>query len=163
MIQEDETIEKTDMPDSQDTVTSCEEALSEPERCIPQDTVFLEQKIEKLERLVADYQNAQKRAEAEKANMYDFTVEKITKKLLPVLDNLERVLQNTPEDQQKNPVYQAVVAACVLMIKELQGVGVTSFSSLDAPVNPDMHEVLSQAPGPEGIVVIEFEKGYQLQ
>ena len=37
-----------------------------------------------------------------------------------------------------------------------------AFDSVGQEVDPDKHEVLSQAPGKEGIIVTEFEKGYML-
>lgn len=35
-----------------------------------------------------------------------------------------------------------------------------SFVSIGEEVNPDRHDVMTQAPGPEGKIVQEFEKGY---
>jgi molecular chaperone GrpE len=46
------------------------------------------------------------------------------------------------------------------MQKYLESQGVKSFSSIGEEVNPDRHDVMTQAPGPEGKIVTEFEKGY---
>ena len=40
--------------------------------------------------------------------------------------------------------------------------GVTSFESIGQELDPNFHEALSQCPGPVGIIVKEFEKGYSL-
>ncbi len=40
--------------------------------------------------------------------------------------------------------------------------GVQSFESIGHEVDTEHHEVMSQAPGKEGLIVMEFEKGYTL-
>lgn len=35
-----------------------------------------------------------------------------------------------------------------------------SFQSVGEEVNPDRHDVMTQASGPEGKIITEFEKGY---
>lgn len=48
------------------------------------------------------------------------------------------------------------------MQKYLESQGVKSFNSVGEEVNPDRHDVMTQAPGPEGKIVQEFEKGYTI-
>ena len=40
--------------------------------------------------------------------------------------------------------------------------GVRAFESVGHEVDTERHEVMSQAPGEEGIILTEFEKGYML-
>jgi len=47
-------------------------------------------------------------------------------------------------------------------VKQLESFGVKSFESVGQVADMECHEVMSQAPGKEGIVVLEFEKGYNL-
>lgn len=39
--------------------------------------------------------------------------------------------------------------------------GVKSFESLGADLDPNLHEALSQGVGPAGKIIVEFEKGYK--
>jgi molecular chaperone GrpE len=117
---------------------------------------------EALARANADYQNLLKRVEAERAEMSAYFTQNFTKKLLPTLDNLDRVVSGTPVELQTGAVYEGVKHAATGLSKVLETMGVQSFSSVGELLNPELHEALSQGPGPEGSIVAEFEKGYKL-
>lgn len=55
---------------------------------------------EALSRATADYQNLLKRSEGERLEMASYFTENFAKKLLPTLDNLDRVVDGTPKDLQ---------------------------------------------------------------
>lgn len=44
----------------------------------------------------------------------------------------------------------------------LESMEVVPFVSVGEELDPSLHDVLSQSPGPAGVVVKEFEKGYKL-
>ena len=46
------------------------------------------------------------------------------------------------------------------MEKYLESQGVKPFVSLGEEVDPEKHDVMTQAPGLEGKIITEFEKGY---
>ena len=46
------------------------------------------------------------------------------------------------------------------MEKYLESQGVKPFVSLGEEVDPEKHDVMTQAPGKEGKIITEFEKGY---
>lgn len=94
--------------------------------------------------------------------MGNYFTEKIAKKILPTIDNLERVLLGTPQELQQGSVFEAVKGAHTGLIKELESLGISSYSSVGKELDPTLHEALSQAPGPIGVIVLEFEKGYFL-
>jgi molecular chaperone GrpE (heat shock protein) len=65
----------------------------------PQETPDQISKLaDQLARLTADHQNYVRRAEQEKGEMGNFFTEKFAKKILPTIDNLERVLTGTPKE-----------------------------------------------------------------
>ncbi|MDP2395730.1 MAG: nucleotide exchange factor GrpE [bacterium] len=55
---------------------------------------------EMLARTMADYENFKKRVERDKMDMIFFLKSDIFKKILPRLDDLERILKNTPDDMK---------------------------------------------------------------
>jgi len=55
-------------------------------------------------------------------------------------------------------LYEGVVSLQKTLLKDLKGLGVSVFESLGEEVNPDKHEVMTQIPGKEGIILDEFEK-----
>jgi molecular chaperone GrpE len=49
-----------------------------------------------------------------------------------------------------------------LALRQLDLIGVKAFDSIWQEVNADLHDVMSQAPGQEGVIVTEFERGYKI-
>jgi molecular chaperone GrpE len=123
----------------------------------------LEKAQESAARATADYQNLLKRSELERAEMSFYFTENFAKKLLPTLDNLDRVVSGTPTESQNGPVYEGVKNAAAGLLKVLEGLGVSAFESLGVELDPNLHEALTQGPGPAGIIVSEFERGYKLK
>ena len=84
------------------------------------------------------------------------------RQILPRVDDLERILKNTPEDMHSWALYEWVVALQKSLLKDLKWLWVEAFDSIWKEVNPEMHEVMTQVPWDEGIIIDEFEKGYML-
>jgi molecular chaperone GrpE len=59
-----------------------------------------------LARSQADYQNLLMRVERDKTDMTFFIASNLLTKILPFVDNLERLIGNTPEDLQNNSLYE---------------------------------------------------------
>lgn len=114
-----------------------------------------------LARSQADFENFKKRTERDRVDMMFFLKADIFKKILPRVDDLERMLENTPEDQQ-NAVYKGLQVAHKKFADDLKNMGLEVFDSVGQEVNPDFHDVMTQAPGAENTIITEFEKGYKL-
>jgi molecular chaperone GrpE len=127
-----------------------------------QDTETIQKLTEALARANADYQNLLKRSESERKEMATFFTESFVKKILPTLDNLDRVVNGTPLESQTGAVYEGVKHATTGLNRTLEGMGVSAFVSIGSELDPSLHEALSQAPGPVWEIVSEFEKGYKL-
>ena len=117
---------------------------------------------EALARATADYQNLSKRVEGERLEMAAYFTENFAKKLLPTLDNLDRLVSGTPPELQTGAVYEGVKNANIGLAKVLESMGVKPFVSVGAELDPHFHDALSQGPGPAGVVTAELEKGYSL-
>lgn len=127
-----------------------------------QETETIQKISEALSRATADYQNLLKRTESERKDMANFFTENFVKKILPTLDNLERVVNSTPVEFQTDAVYEGVKHAAVGLNRTLESMGVSSFVSIGCELDPSLHEALSQAPGEVWKIISEFEKGYKL-
>lgn len=117
---------------------------------------------EKLARLQADYDNFKKRTERDREEMVFFINSKTFTKVLPRVDDLERILQNTPEDLRWNTLYTWVEALYKALIRDIEWLGIKPFISKWQKVDPERHDVMTQVPGEEWIIVDEFEKWYML-
>lgn len=117
---------------------------------------------EALARKQADYVNFQKRTERDREELWFFLTQKIITKILPTIDNLERIINNTPEDEKSWVLFEWVNSSYKNLLKTLEELNIKSFDSKWEKVNPDKHEVMTQAPWEEGVIVEEFEKWYIL-
>ena len=116
-------------------------------------------------RAAAEFDNARKRTAREREEYTRYANESLLRELLPVLDNFERALQAA----RGEPAAAAVTAGVELTQRELLRVlekfGVTSFSSVGQPFDPERHEAIARVPAqgqPEGTVVGETARGYLL-
>lgn len=116
-----------------------------------------------LARSQADYKNLVSRTERERLEMADFVTEKLVTKLLPSIDNLERLVSGTPESERSGALYEGVKSTLAGIVRTFESVGIVAFESVGKPLDPAFHEAVAQVPGNEGEVVTEFEKGYRLR
>lgn len=116
-----------------------------------------------LARVQADHENFKKRTERDKSDTIFFLKTDIFKKILPRLDDLERIIQNTPEDMRSGALYEGIISLQKSLLKDLRTLGVQSFDSKGEAIDPDKHEVMTQIPGEKDMILDEFEKGYMLE
>lgn len=119
---------------------------------------------DQLLRLAADFDNYRKRTRRELDDARKFGIEGLLRDILPVLDNFERALAATEEDDS-----HPLVAGIRMVMKQfrdvLQHYGVTGFDSLGEIFDPERHEALSQMPSAEheaGTILNEHERGYMI-
>lgn len=114
------------------------------------------------QRALAEFQNYRKRVERDRAAEQAAMKGDLIKKVLPVLDDLERALQNRPGDD-------AWVSGIELIQRKLQALleaeGVTRMEVEGSAFDPNFHEAIAQEPvdGAEsGRVVAVLQHGYML-
>lgn len=139
-----------------------EEVIEQQEEEIREDEWQIAKLKDMLSRVQADHDNFKKRTERDKQDMIFFLKLDIFKKILPRLDDLERIIKNTPEDMASWALYEWVIALQKTLLKDLSGLWVEAFESIGDEVNPDKHEVMTQVPGEEWKIIDEFEKWYML-
>lgn len=115
-----------------------------------------------LARTQADYENFKRRVDRDKEDMIFFLKSDIFWKILPRVDDLERVVTSTPEDLRGNVLFTGVETTLKSFLKDLEKLWVQSFDSKWETVNPDKHDVMTQVPWEEWIIIDEFVKGYTL-
>jgi len=66
--------------------------------------------LDKLAKTQADFMNFKARTERDKADMIFFLKQDIFKKILPAIDDLERIINATLDENKNTPIYEGVVA-----------------------------------------------------
>lgn len=110
----------------------------------------------------AEFQNYRKRLDRDNELMYTSMKGDIIKKVLPVLDDLERALQNrSTEDAWANGIE--------LVVRKFQNIleseGLKRIEALDAEFDPNFHEAISHEPtngAKSGHVIGVVQNGYML-
>ena len=118
---------------------------------------------DRLQRLMAEFDNYRKRTEKEKASMYDMGASTAIEKSLPVVDNFERGLASVPEDQRESAVYTGMDMIYKQLVKTLTDMGVEPMNAKGSEFNPNLHNAVMQAESdelPENTVAEELMKGY---
>lgn len=118
---------------------------------------------ETIARIQADNQNFKMRVERDRLDTMFFLKNDIFKKILPRIDDLERMIKDTPSENKTGTLYDWVLAIEKGLKRDLENLWVKQFISIWETVNPDKHEVMTQIPSDNPWVIVdEFEKGYML-
>ncbi|MBN1959836.1 MAG: nucleotide exchange factor GrpE [Deltaproteobacteria bacterium] len=119
---------------------------------------------EQLLRLAADFDNYRKRTTREQQEIREYGVTQLLQDILPVLDNFDRALYHTENDN--NPVIDGIRLVSKQLIDTLARHGVQSFVSLGESFDPERHEAIAQlavSSEQAGTIVEELQKGYMLR
>ena len=117
------------------------------------------------QRTQAEFANARKRFEKQRAEAYVNANADLVAKLLPLLDDFERALAAVPAGDRDDPWLAGVNLVYRKMIAVLEEMGVEPVPALGAPFDPNMHEALGQEPSDayeSGVVAREMRRGYRL-
>ncbi|HMD80261.1 MAG TPA: nucleotide exchange factor GrpE [Anaerolineales bacterium] len=122
----------------------------------------LAESVQGWQRAAADFQNYKKRVERDNEVMYASMKGDIIKKVLPVLDDLERAMQNRPADD-------AWANGIELITRKLQNIlnseGLKRIEAEGMPFDPNFHEAISHEHNEDfesGQVIAVVQNGYML-
>lgn len=122
----------------------------------------LEEKDDRIKRLIAEFENFKKRSSKERENLYSSIMGDIVTSFLPIIDNLEKAVQIKTSDEE----YKQGIELVLKQFKDvLEANGVKEIESVGHTFNPELHEaVTSVADDNLGIQEIkeEYRKGYMI-
>lgn len=120
---------------------------------------------EKFLRSCAELENFKKRSAREKDEFVKYSMERMVRELLPVLDNLERAVEHSKASQDFSGLVEGVDMTLKQFLQCLDKFGVMPVSAMGEGFDPTRHEAIMQVE--EGdydadTVVGEHQKGYIL-
>lgn len=122
----------------------------------------LEDKDDRIKRLMAEFENFKKRSDKERTGLYNSVMGDVITSLLPVLDNLEKAAKTETKDEQ----YKNGIEMVVNQFKDvLKNNGVTEIEAIGKKFDPSLHEAVSlvqDANLGEKEIKEEFRKGYMI-
>jgi molecular chaperone GrpE len=158
----DKNEDKEKNPDACNGAVPGETSTDDIEQEIEETRKKAEEYLASLQRTQADFVNYKRRTEQERQEFAAFANATLLKSILPVADDLERALENVPEDIEDHEWVEGIRLVERKFKSSLEGCGVKPVLALGMEFDPNFHEALRQDAGPEGMVVGEFQKGYLL-
>ncbi|PKR85123.1 nucleotide exchange factor GrpE [Heyndrickxia camelliae] len=143
---------------------------------VNEDTAALENKIQELEaklnesenrylRLRADFDNYRRRVQLDRESSEKYRAQSIITNLLPAIDNFERAMQITPENEQATQLMQGMEMVYRSILEALKQEGAVPIESVGKEFDPQYHQAIMQVEDENygsNIIVEEFQKGYVL-
>ncbi len=123
---------------------------------------------DRMLRAAAENENFKKRVERERQMSLKYAGETIFREMLPVVDNLQRavdqgITEGAPAEQNLAALQEGVQLTLKSLIATLEKFEVKSMDSVGKPFDPTHQEALTMAASdsvPANHVLTEFEKGY---
>lgn len=120
---------------------------------------------EDMLRTQAEMQNVRRRADLDVEKAHKFGVEKFANEMISVVDNLERALAASPEDEVTKALREGVEMTYQGFITSLAKFGVSVVNPEQEPFNPEHHQAMSMVENPDvapNTVIAVMQKGYLL-
>jgi molecular chaperone GrpE len=153
-VEADTTAETTDAPDSATQAYIAEMAAAMKKADDFKDAFMRER---------ADFQNYKKRIEAQMKDLRDNAAVETMLSLLPIIDDLERAMANTPPEMKDHPWMSGVNGIQRKFQRLLEEKTVMVIDPVGQPFDPNQHEavVMEDSDNVEsGHVVETLQKGY---
>ncbi|MBQ3035996.1 MAG: nucleotide exchange factor GrpE [Lachnospiraceae bacterium] len=138
-----------------------EESAEEPVKDKKQERI--DELEDKVKRQLAEFENFRKRTEKEKTTMFEAGAKSVIEKILPVIDNFERGLAITEEEDKTNPHVEGMNMIYKQLMTELDKLEVRPIEAVGQEFNPDFHNAIMQVESDEyesGVIAQELLKGY---
>jgi molecular chaperone GrpE len=120
---------------------------------------------DKLLRALAETDNVRRRAQRDREEHLKYANESLIRDLIPVLDNLDRALAAGRGTAGAATMVEGVELIQRELLRVLEKNGLTRFSAVGQPFDPNRHEAIARivsAEQPANTVVTETAPGYML-
>ncbi len=115
------------------------------------------------QRARAEFANYRKRVDREREEQTQIATFEVLRKLLPVLDDFERALENLPPELAEHGWVKGVVLIRDKFLGVMQGYQITEINPLGEPFDPTRHEAIGADNSDEvasGHITAVLQKGY---
>ena len=117
------------------------------------------------QRALADFTNYKRRMERDQQLNYQNAIGTAVKRYLPIVDDLERALNNRPAEGEGAVWASGIELIYRKFLTALEADGVKPMQAEGTQFDPNLHEAISQEPSPEhdsGQIIEVLQKGYLL-
>lgn len=155
-----------ELKDKKELIKKLEDKLLENKKIAQEKENLSKEYLEHLKRLQADFENYKKRQEKKKEEFIEFANEELINKLLSIIDNLERALDSTKNENSIEAISQGINNILKEFCNILNKEGVRPIKAINHKFDPYKHEAIMSFETdkyPEDTVTEEFRKGYYIR
>ncbi len=121
----------------------------------------LENMTNTAKRALADLQNFKRHAEEQRSTLMNMGQIDIITKIMPIYDNLQRAISQTPEEIKDNDWVKGVHSIQEQFLKLLQNSGLELLPGTGKQADPNHHEIITAVPGaPQNQIIETLEQGF---
>ncbi|MUK36108.1 nucleotide exchange factor GrpE [Aliivibrio fischeri] len=145
---------------------SQEAKIAELEAALLASQAQIKEQQDTVLRAKAEEQNVRRRAEEDVDKARKYALKKFAGELLPVLDNLERALENgNKENEAAKALLEGVELTLQTFVSTVEKFGLTVINPMGEAFNPELHQAIGMQASPDhesNTVMIVMQKGYTL-
>ena len=141
------------------------EETDDPEslrKALVQERERAEDYLRNWQRTQADFVNYKRRTEEERGEFTKFTNSVLILNLLPVIDDMERALENISASLAGLTWVEGIVLIYRKLRATLEAQGLEEIKALGEDFDPNLHEAVMYGEGEDGKVIEELQRGYKL-
>ena len=154
--------EKTQENENIENVEVKNEDTKSENRELSDTKLELEETVDRLKRIMAEFENFKKRSGKEREGLYNSLISDIFSSLLPVIDNLEKAASAETQDE----AYKQGVELVLKQFKDvLKANGVEEIEAIGKTFDPGLHEAVASVVDEnlgEKEIKEEYRKGYKI-
>lgn len=160
--------QETEAQENQKATEEAAEATPEEklEKELAEAQKVIDEQKDKYLRLSAEFDNFRKRTMKEKAELIKNGGEKAINAVLPILDDLERALQNMQKAEDVKAIYEGVELIYQKFLKNLHQEGLEKMEPVGQDFDTDYHEAIALVPASsedqKGKILDCVQTGYKL-
>lgn len=151
--------------EEEDTQGTEPESVEELKQALAAKTEEIKALQDKYLRLAAEFDNYKRLSQREQRDYARFANESLLKELLPIIDNLERAIRASKENQGRDGLIQGVELILKQFMETLAKLGVRPIPSVGMAFDPSRHQAVARVESsnvPPDSVVEECQRGYYL-
>lgn len=142
--------------------TESERDIEELRRALEDEKAKAASHLSSWQRAQADFINYKRRVEQEKCDLSVISQAELLRKILPVVDDLERAFRMLPSESQSFAWAEGFRLIYKKMKDLLAAQGLQEIEAEGKPFDPHVHEAVGYEEGGEnGIIIREERKGYR--
>ena len=114
-------------------------------------------------RLLADFENYKRHAEAQKAQLSGIGKAEVLEDVFPLVEHMERAIRAARDADDRTGILQGIEMVYRELLSVLEKHGVERMETVGKPFDPQFHEAVAVSPhpdGPAGTVLEEVRAGF---